>query len=104
MTSFTFTPEQVRAAPPEVRQWLVQEIARAMAGAQRPTPDPSQDQSISLSACSMDDALQVLERIRGDFLLMQVFFRACPRCSAGSDGAIVARPQHGRDAAPHPAE
>jgi hypothetical protein len=74
MTSFTFTPEQVRSAPPEVRQWMAQEIARALAFAQRPAHDPTQAQRTALGACSVDEALQILDRIRGNFLLMQVFF------------------------------
>jgi hypothetical protein len=74
MTSFTFTPEQVRAAPPEVRQWMVHEIAQALSAAQRPPHDPSQAQRAALSACSVDEAQQILDRIRGDFLRTQVFF------------------------------
>ena len=83
MTSFTFTPEQVQSAPPEVRRWIVQEIGRALAVAQRPAHDPSQAQRARLGACSVDEAVQILGRIRGDFVLMQVFFELARDAAPG---------------------
>lgn len=74
MTGFTFTIEQIQAAPPDVRRWLVQEIGRALTLAQRPAHDPAQGQRVALAPCSVEEAVQVLDRIRGDFVLMQVFF------------------------------
>jgi hypothetical protein len=83
MTSFTFTPEQVRSAPAEVRHWMVQEIAQALAVAQRPAHDPAQAQRTALAACSLDEALQILDRIRGNFLLTQVFFELARDAAPG---------------------
>ena len=78
MTSFTFSPEQVRSAPPDVRQWMVREIANALAAAERPSHDPAQAERAALSRCSVDEALQIFNLIRGDFLLTQVFFERLP--------------------------
>ena len=83
MTSFTFTAEQVRSAPPEVRQWMVRQIAQALAIAERPSHDPSQAQRAQLSACSVDEALQVFNLIRGDFLQTQVFFELARDAAPG---------------------
>ena len=72
MTSFCFTVEQIRGAPPEVRRWLENEIVHALAAA-RSSPPPRAPEA-SLAACGFDAAMQVFELIRGDFLVTQVFF------------------------------
>ncbi len=41
MTSFTFSAEQVRSAPPEVRRWMENEIARALGSQLHSEHDPS---------------------------------------------------------------
>ncbi|HTW87012.1 MAG TPA: hypothetical protein VMD75_03295 [Candidatus Binataceae bacterium] len=72
MTSFTFSPEQVRSAPPAVRQWIANEIAadlRALMEAHQEHPGHPAE----LAACSPDEALQVFESIRGDFATAQIF-------------------------------
>ena len=53
MTSFSFTPEQIKSAPPEVRRWFENEIAtllRELAG-QRPQPAHSPE----LAACTTEE-------------------------------------------------
>lgn len=74
MTSFTFTAEQLRHAPPEVRRWAVQEIAQALSAAERPGHDPSQVKAAELAACTEEEAIHVFTMIRGNFVLTQVFF------------------------------
>jgi hypothetical protein len=74
MTSFTFTSEQIQSAPAEVRRWLVQEIGEALVLAQRPAHDPAQGQRVALATCSVEEAAKILERLRGNFLVMQLFF------------------------------
>jgi len=74
MTSFTFTPEQVRTAPPEVRNWMVRQIMQALSAGERPSHDPAHAERAALSACSVEEALQIFNLIRGDFVLTQVFF------------------------------
>jgi hypothetical protein len=72
---FCFTAEQLRTAPPEVRRWIATEMAQTIAalgisspggaGAQMPPP--------TLAACTHDEALQIFEAIRGNFMLAQLF-------------------------------
>jgi hypothetical protein len=72
MTSFTFTAEQLRDAPPEVRRWAENEIARALAPMVEREPTPAH--AAPLAACTPEEAAQIFELIKGDFLLSQVFF------------------------------
>jgi hypothetical protein len=74
MTSFTFTVEQLRAAPPEVRRWIEREIAGALAALDGAERDPSQVHAPALAACEPEEALQLFDLIKGNFLLSQVFF------------------------------
>lgn len=83
MTSFTFTPEQLRAAPPEVRRWIVQEIVQALAAAERPAHDASQVQVASLAVCTAEEALHVFELVRSNFLITQVFFELARDAAPG---------------------
>jgi hypothetical protein len=74
MTSFTFSIEQVRSAPPEVRRWIERELTAALAVLNRLEHDPSQVHAAALAACTPQEAAQLLEMIKGNFLLSQVFF------------------------------
>ena len=52
MTSFTFSAEQVKSAPPEVRHWIENEIVKALA---LPSHIPQESQKAhenALAACS----------------------------------------------------
>jgi len=88
MTSFTFTPEQVRSAPLEVRRWIEHEIATTLAALSKSEHDPSQIHAAALAACMPQEAAEVFELIKGNFLLSQVFFE------------LARDMPHGRDAAP----
>jgi hypothetical protein len=83
MTSFTFSLEQLKAAPPEVRRWVEHEIGVALALLGRPDHDPSQVQSASLAACTPEEALQMFELIKENFLLSQVLFELAREAPAG---------------------
>jgi hypothetical protein len=74
MTSFTFSLEQVRSAPPEVRRWIEREVAAALSALSRSEQDLSQVHAAALAACTPQEALQSFELIKGNFLLSQVFF------------------------------
>jgi hypothetical protein len=74
MTSFTFSIEQMRSAPPEVRRWIEREIASAFAALNRSEHDPSQVHAAALAACMPEEAAQFFEMIKDNFLLSQVFF------------------------------
>jgi hypothetical protein len=58
MTSFTFSLEQLKAAPPEVRRWVEHEIGLALGALSRFDHDPSQGHSAALAACTPEEALQ----------------------------------------------
>jgi hypothetical protein len=74
MTSFTFSIDQVRSAPPEVRRWIEREVTAAVAVLNRSEHDPSQLHSAALAACTPQEAAEVYELIKDNFLLSQVFF------------------------------
>ena len=74
MTSFTFSLEQVRSGPSEVRRWIENEIAATLAALTGFEHDPSQLHSAALASCTPEEASQVFELIKGNFLLSQVFF------------------------------
>ena len=74
MTSFTFSLEQLKAAPPEVRRWVEHEIGAALGALGRLDHDHSQVHTAALAACTAEEALQVFELIKDNFVLSQVFF------------------------------
>jgi hypothetical protein len=74
MTSFTFSIEQLRSAPPEVRRWIEREIGTSLAAISKSEHDASQVHAASLAACMPEEAMQLFELIKGNFLLAQVFF------------------------------
>jgi hypothetical protein len=68
--------------PPEVRRWIEREVTAAVALLQGVEHDPSQLHAAALAACTPQEAAEVYELIRGNFLLSQVFFelaREAPR-------------------------
>ena len=72
MVGLTLSPEQIRAAPPEVRRWLEQEIAGTLgfdppAAAMRPPP-------LHLVGCSLEEAREILDAIQGLLPVVAVFF------------------------------
>ncbi|MGB8278425.1 MAG: hypothetical protein WCF20_10920 [Methylovirgula sp.] len=79
MTSFTFSAEQVNAAPPEVRRWMENEIVRALSGA-RPSaaPQPPEEAGESLeralATASAEEMQETFERISGNSIVARVFF------------------------------
>jgi hypothetical protein len=83
MTSFTFSLEQLKAAPPEVRRWVEHEIGAALGALSRFDHDPSQVHSIALAACTPEEALQMFELIKDNFVLSQVFFELARETPAG---------------------
>ena len=75
MTSFTFSLEQLKAAPPEVRRWVEHEIGVALGALGRLDHDTSQVHSSALAPCAPEEALQMFEWIKDNFVLSPVFFR-----------------------------
>jgi hypothetical protein len=91
MTSFTFSIEQVRSAPPEVRRWIEHEIMAALAGLNKSEHDPSQIHAAALAACMLQEAAQLFEMIKGNLLLSQIFFELA-RGMPTSHGAAPLHP------------
>ncbi len=85
MTSFTFTAEQIRSAPPEVRLWFETEIAAAFR-ALAVTP-PAPEHPAELAACTPAEALRVFELIKDDFAAAQLFLELGRLAPIGAGGA-----------------
>ena len=74
MTSFTFSAEQVKSAPPEVRRWMENEIAKSLGLQARYEHDTLRMQASALAACTFEELAELFKRISGNFLVTQVFF------------------------------
>jgi hypothetical protein len=75
VTAFTFSVEQLRSAPPEVRRWVVNEIGRALGGVSAALhSEPRQAESVALATCTAQEALQIFELIGGDAITARLFF------------------------------
>lgn len=81
MVGITLSPEQIRSAPPEVRQWLEHEIARSL-GLQ-PASDAMVTNATQLAACSSQEAMAIYASIRGMLPVVNVFFEL------GREGASI---------------
>jgi len=57
-----------------VRRWIEREIAASLAAISKSEHDASQVHAASLAACMPEEALQLFELIKSNFLLAQVFF------------------------------
>ena len=74
MIGYCLSLDQLRAAPPEVRRWIEREVAASLTALSGPPHELAQQHAASLAACLPEEALQIFELIKGDFLLSQVFF------------------------------
>lgn len=73
MVGITLSPEQIRSAPPEVRQWLEHEIAASL-GLNARGPEPAAAAAEHLVAFDDAEALAVLSLIQGMLPAVNVFF------------------------------
>jgi hypothetical protein len=73
MIGLTLSPEQVRAAPPEVRRWLEHEISMmfGLAAADHPA---AKDVASRLVGCNPEEAAAMLELVQGILPVVNVFF------------------------------
>jgi hypothetical protein len=83
MAGITLSSDEIRAAPPEVRRWLEQEIIRAF-GVQ-PTQAPAA--APTLMGCNIEEARDMLSLVQGMLPVVSVFFEL------GREAASV--PVHG---------
>jgi hypothetical protein len=81
MVGITLTSEQVRQAPPVVRQWIEREVITSLGLQVRPAV--AEPQSEHLAACSADEVAAILAQIQGVLPAVSVFFEF------GRQGAVV---------------
>ena len=72
MVGITLSPEQIRSAPPQVREWIEHEIAHAL-GLTASAPQPPQVPP-HLVACGHDEVKAILAEIRSMLPVVAVFF------------------------------
>ena len=83
MIGITLTSEQIRAAPPEVRQWVEREVMASFGQQSRPAEEPHSEH---LAVCSQAQAGTVLAQIQAVLPVVNVFFEL------GRQGAIFGQP------------
>jgi hypothetical protein len=74
VTLFTFSVEQLRAAPPEVRRWVAGEIGRALGAVAMPPPEGAPHAAMRLVGCTVPEAVRVFELVGGDPVVARLFF------------------------------
>ncbi|MDX8482438.1 hypothetical protein RFN28_28845 [Mesorhizobium sp. VK24D] len=82
MVGITLSPEQIRTAPPEVRQWLEHEIAQSLGLG--PAAEPGPPDAPHLAACSPQEAMAIYASIRSMLPVVSVFFEL------GREGTSIA--------------
>lgn len=85
MTAFTFSIEQLRAAPPEVRRWFSGEIARTLGAVEPPRPDARQAEAMTPAACTPAEALQIFQLIGDDAIATRLFFELAREVGIGAN-------------------
>jgi hypothetical protein len=71
MIGITLSSEQVRGAPPEVRQWIEYQVATSLGLQRQPA---SAEQQERLASCGIEDLAEVLSQIQGVLPAVNVFF------------------------------
>jgi hypothetical protein len=74
MVSFTFSAEEVRAAPPEVRRWIEAQALPALGLRPGSEARPSTPEHGALADCSPEEIAQVLKLISENMLVTRIFF------------------------------
>ncbi len=91
MTAFTFSIEQLRAAPPEVQRWAASEITRTLAAVSPQAvwpgaaPAAPRQQPMSLAACTAAEAAQVFELVAANAVIVRLFFELARESSFGTN-------------------
>lgn len=98
MVGFTFSAEQIKAAPPEVRRWMEAEIVKALAGGIHVATGPAPD-SITLNSEAVDSLRRALaagtagemqdtfKRVSGTSIVARVFFELARDTGLTAGGA-----------------
>jgi hypothetical protein len=70
MAGITLTADEIKAAPPEVRRWLEQEIVRAFGVPSAPAPAGAP----ALIGCNVEEAREMLALVQGMLPVVSVLF------------------------------
>ena len=73
MTHFTFTTQDLRSAPTEVRRWLLGRIESELVALASAVPVGAAPESPALAACTPEEALGIFDLVKGDFAATHVF-------------------------------
>ena len=88
----TLTTDQIRNAPPQVRQWIEHEVIASLGLAADAPPAAEHGQGAHLASCNADEAAAVLAQIQGLVPAFNVFFEfARPGISFGQPPAMAFR-------------
>ncbi len=92
MVGIVLTPEQIKAAPPDVRAWLRGQIDSDLGPALAAPHDAAHERPHTaletLAAMGLPEAAAVLERLRDDYPTCQVFFEFGRDGVAAQAGAL----------------
>lgn len=83
MVSFTFSEDEVKAAPPEVRHWIEARLSSALGLRPGAEARPSTPEHGTLADCSPEEMAQVLKLISENVLVTRVFFELARDGQAG---------------------
>ncbi len=86
MIGITLSSEQIRTAPPEVRQWIEREVMTSLGQPSHPA-ESGKPHSEHLAACSEAEVAAILSQIQGVLPAVNVFFEF------GRQGAIFGQPR-----------
>ena len=92
MIGITFTTDQIRNAPAEVRQWIEHQVIASLGLAADAPAAAEHPQATHLIACNTEDAAAVLAQIKGLMPAFNVFFEfARPGISFGQPPVMAFR-------------
>ena len=72
MAGITLTVEEIRAAPPEVRRWLEQEVVRVLG--MHPLQEHPPPATPQLVGCNVEEVRDMLSLVQGVLPVVSVFF------------------------------
>jgi hypothetical protein len=92
MIGITLTIDQIRNAPPPVRQWIEKEVAAALGLSLPQAGPPLAPQGTHLVACSAEDAEAIFARIQNVPPAVNIFFEfGRPTISYGDPPVMIYR-------------
>lgn len=78
MVSFSFSADEIKTAPPEVRRWMEAEIVRSLTGAAPQQPEPvgqtPDGLAGALASGTSSEMQEVFKRISSNSILARMFF------------------------------